>query len=279
MKWFNNMKIGAKLISVMLIVSLIPLVAVGVFAYFQADEALRAAALRTQNVFAEQKAQLLEAWFHELAAQVNVAAATRSTYNSLNILRQLNGDTTAPEWLERFEAMNDGFSTLANELGLAILFVTDLGGKIVYGNDPSLLGADLSQRDYVQEAMRGQPSNSEYFYSGVVNQNIVAVAAPILSQGTSGEIVGVFGIAISESDISDRIVAGMAGMGSSADAYLVDSTGMLLSKPLFGNPGNILGCRKARLANERIHILLGHLFILVSNNPFLLCLLYNTLSV
>ena len=82
MKWYRNMKLGAKLLSVMLLVSLLPLTAVGVTAFLQARNALQEAAYTSQDIYAEQKATIIEDWFHELATHAEIAAATRSTYQS-----------------------------------------------------------------------------------------------------------------------------------------------------------------------------------------------------
>ena len=97
----------------MLIVSLIPLSLVGVLSYFQAENALRDAAFTTQDVFAQQKEQIIEGWFSDLTASARIAASTRSTYNSMTILSELDGNTEEPAWQERVSMMDEGFSVMA----------------------------------------------------------------------------------------------------------------------------------------------------------------------
>ena len=230
---FKNLSIKVKLIAIMLLISVLPLIIIGVFSFNSSSDAVKEEVGRTQGVFSEQKEMMIGEWFDELASSVAVQASTRSTYNSLNILSQLGGDLNAGDWNQRARMMDDGFLTFEKEANIGFVFMTDIDGRIVYSTYDGIIGADLSGRDYVQRAFEGRASNTNFFYSDVIHEHAIVVANPVLSNGREGEVIGVLAVALRESEVSRKIAEGMETMGETADAYIIDHEGMLLSAPRY----------------------------------------------
>ena len=235
MKWNKKTKISTKLIIVMLLVSLIPLAAVGTYSFLHAQEAAQVAEYKANQVYASHKKDEIEEWFDDLKALTVVAASTRSTYNSLVVLRDVGGDLNDSRWQERVQMMDTGFEEMFREFELSLLNITDSDGRIVYTSNPEILGSSLKQRDYFQKAMQGQVANSDYFYSDIIHKHCIAISAPIYAEGTHGEIIGMFSIVINEEDISKKVTQGMELLGKTANAYIVNRDGLLLSQPRFGD--------------------------------------------
>ncbi|MDQ2087142.1 methyl-accepting chemotaxis protein [Herbivorax sp. ANBcel31] len=232
---FKNMKVGTKLIAIMLIISLIPLIGVGTFAFLQSRDSIQNSVYQLQEVYLDQKTEEIDTWIEDLVANTEIAASTRSTYQSMNILRDVEGDIESTEWQERVEMMDSGFNILVEEYDIPLLNIIDTEGRIVYSSDDGVVGASLWDRDYFQEALQGNLSYSEFFYSDIINEDCMAISVPVYSEGTSGDIVGVFSVVAEESAISAIVTDGLEVAGRSADAYIVDENGLLISAPRFGH--------------------------------------------
>ena len=83
-----------------------------------------------------------------------MAASTRSTYNSLVVLRDVGGDLNDSRWQERVQMMDTGFEEMFREFELSLLNITDSDGRIVYTSNPEILGSSLKQRDYFKKQCR-----------------------------------------------------------------------------------------------------------------------------
>ncbi|TYQ15655.1 UNVERIFIED_CONTAM: methyl-accepting chemotaxis protein [Acetivibrio alkalicellulosi] len=235
MKRFKDMKVGTKLVAIMLLVSFIPLAVVGVFSFLQFSSSMENSVYQLQDVFFDQKTSEIDTWFGNLVANARIAAATRSTYQSMNVLKNVDGDIESTEWQERVQMMNYGFNILIDEFELPLLNIIDTDGRIVHSSERSIITGSLFQRDYFQKAIQGQIATSEFFYSDLINQYCMAIAVPIYSQGTSGDIVGVFSVVIGQYAFSSKITQGLDAVGRTADTYIIEQNGLLITAPKFGN--------------------------------------------
>ena len=118
----------------------------------------------------------LEEFIGSKEADLKVLAVTRDVYQSLNILREVGGDTADPRWQERAVILESLASTAVQEFGYEFFFITSADGKAVYSTDKQILGTDLSGRDYVQGALAGRTTWSEIFYSDVVQENVQSIS-------------------------------------------------------------------------------------------------------
>jgi len=97
------------------------------------------------------------------------------------------------------------------------------------------MGQDISERNYIQAALNGETMWSQLFYSYVTETNVMAVAAPIRSNGRSGDMLGTINISIDDSGIDHIVHMGLDTIGLTADAYLVGGDYVMLSNMRFGD--------------------------------------------
>ena len=135
----------------------------------------------------------------------------------------------------------------------AIVNITDTQGLVVYSTTKSLFGASLATRDYVRGAIQGQVTTSEIFYSDLINTPIISIGVPVYSQGDKGDIIGVFSVVIPTSYMDALINEGVELLGSSAEAYLVNREGVLLTNPRLDDKAKVLETK----LNTRATQLLG----------------------
>ena len=256
------MSLRVKLIAFFLLVGIVPLAAIAVLSYTMASQNIEDEVMSALDMFAGLADEQVDGYFDERIHDGRVLATTRDVYQSMNIYQQIEtgeieveeevvvdedaGEeeavvtvTTVPIdtdrlWRERVAIMNDLLPLAAEEYNFEQIFVTDPHGEVVYDTLGQIEGADLSGREYLQGALAGRSTWSEIFYSDVVNMIVMVLSTPVYSGGTSGEIIGTFNILIYEGIIADIIHEGLHELGESADSYLIDANGLLLTDTLLG---------------------------------------------
>lgn len=228
------MNLKFRLILLFLLVGLVPLLGVGLLSYNIASQNIENEVYKSMGMYAVLTDEQLGSYFETRAADSRVFAGTSDVYQSLNVLRSVDWDTTAPEWLAREAILDDFAPTAVREYGFTQIFLTDPSGTVVYDSRDQIEGADLSARDYIQGSSGGQTTWSELFYSTVVNENVLVVSTPVYSEGLSGQINGTINILFNEDIISHHVHEGLQELGASADSYLINADGLLLTNTLLG---------------------------------------------
>ncbi len=141
----------------------------------------------------------------EMEADLNVAT-------ELGCLKQLSGDELTAE--EKVALVTER----AVAHGMTRGVVLDANGTNI------VTGADMSDRQYFQNAMKGEATISEPVVSRVTGEISIIIAAPLWENGVSGStVVGCVYVVPHETFLND-IVAGIK-ISDSCVAYMVDATG------------------------------------------------------
>ena len=227
-----------------LLVGLVPAVGVGLLSYYQASADMEEQVYRTLTLYGSLADEELEGFSEEREGDARVLAQTRDFYQSLNILQGGEhagstigepGDTTDPMWQDRIPILDNLGPTAVDAYGYAFLFLTDLEGNLVYSDQSDLIGENLADRDYVQHALGGTAVWSDIFYSDIVEHLVLVRSIPVLSEGTTGDQVGTLSLVVDQAGIQDAIHDGLDELGDTADAYLIDENGLLLTDTLLGD--------------------------------------------
>ncbi|MGB4517345.1 MAG: methyl-accepting chemotaxis protein, partial [Dethiobacteria bacterium] len=161
--------------------------------------------------------------------------ATQDIYQNMKVLEEAGWDRNDPAWKKNATILDDFLSTTVSKLGLAKVILTDPAGKVAYDTGKEMIGSSLAQRDYVQAALKGSRYWSPLFFSDILNENCLIYALPVYSEGQSGHIVGTISIMLNDHIIGQVIREGLEETGmESADAYLIDGQGLLLTNTCFG---------------------------------------------
>ena len=226
-----------------LAVGLLPVIAVGLLSFNMASQNIEEEVFAGLDMYAGLVDVQVEDFFSERVGDGTVLATTRDVYQSMNILRgeahqgeaiEVPGDRSDPMWRGRVVLLNDLIPTAVEQYGFAQVFITDPAGTVVYDSLDQIVGVDLSGRDYFQGAVAGRPTWSELFYSDIINANAMVISTPIYSGGTSGAVIGTLNIIFDDAIIASLVHEGLHELGNTADAYLIDSNGLLLTNTLRG---------------------------------------------
>lgn len=249
------MSLKAKITAMFLLVGIIPLVLVAVISFVMGSRNIESEVFAGLSMYAAITDEQLENYFGELAGDGRVLATTRDVYQSMNILQGgehqgqtigFVGDVEDPMWLDRVSMLDTLLPRVVAEYGLALIFVTDPYGVVVYDTLGRIEGTNLAARDYMRGSLAGRATWSELFYSDVVNTICMVISTPVLREGESGAVVGTLNLVLYEDYISALVHDGLDTLGETADAYLIDANGLLLTDTLRGQ------FRSRAALNERI---------------------------
>jgi methyl-accepting chemotaxis protein len=242
------MSLRVKLIAFFLMVGLIPLAAIGVISFVLAQNNIREEVYNALELYSELSEDAMNVYFDGIFNDANVMATTRDIYQSMNIfhgegIEQVEGDEAvevidiqnSATWRERVAIIDTLMVALAQDKGYALVYITDDTGTVIYSTDAGFMGQDISERAYIQDALRGNTAWSELFYSFVTNTNVMAVAAPIRSNGRSGDVIGTINLTVDDAGIAEIVHLGLDTIGLTADAYLVGGDYVMLSNMRFGD--------------------------------------------
>lgn len=237
----HTMSLKAKLIALFLLVGLVPLAVVGFLSYNRAASEIRREVFQSQLMYAHLVEDEMEKYFRDLESDARVLVANNIIHESLHDMMFLGGDTADPRWLWRASVLEAFLPTVVEEHGWALAFLTDQRGVSVFDTSGISVGQDLSQRDYMIGALAGNPTWAGPFYSKLIQGNCMVLSMPVITAGNGeegtggGTVVGTFNLLIDQ-QIIDRIVhTGLERLGTTADAYLINADGLLLSNTLQGD--------------------------------------------
>lgn len=109
----------------------------------------------------------------------------------------------------------------SERLGYLGMGLVDLQGVAHYPDSPS---ADLSSRDYIQTAFKGQTNMSEVIISRVINRPVIMLAAPV---ERDGKVVNVLIARMDASLLSD--IVDDQGYGQNGSGLIVNAAGTLIA--------------------------------------------------
>lgn len=231
-----NINLKSKLIVFILLVSVIPVVIVGLFSYSSSQKEIENQVYRTINMFSSLAETDLESFFDEIETGIEIMAVSRDIYQNINYLKNNDWNFNSSEWERREEIIDKFFPYYIKKYGYYMGFITNAEGSVVYTTSDDIpIKTNLSDRDYFQEAVDGSLNWSDLFYSDVIDENIAVLSNPLRAEGEQGEIIGTLNIVIYDKGISKIVQEGLGELGGSADAYLINENGMLLTNTLKGN--------------------------------------------
>lgn len=231
-----NLKLKAKLIVFILLISVIPVVIVGLLSYNSSQNEIENQVYKTIQMYAALAETDLESFFAEVETGIETMAVNRDIYANVDFLKNTNWNLSDSEWQRREkDVLDEFFPYYIEKYGYYMGFITNPEGDVIYTTSEDIpLNTDLSDRDYFKEAVDGKLNWSDLFYSDVIDENIAVLSSPIRSDGQQGEIIGTLNIIIYDNGISNIVHEGLGELGDTADAYLIDQNGLLLTNTLTG---------------------------------------------
>jgi methyl-accepting chemotaxis protein len=200
-----------------------------VLAYYNARGNLEAESYKALNLYAGQVASRITTFLSGRESSARNFAASGDVLDALHVLRQAGGDLQNQLWLAEKVHLDRYVHSLKEGYGYMDVSVTDQNGRIVYSSTPGLEGVDLSGQEYIKGALTGQLTWSPLYYSDVMHQNVISVAAPVRTDGLTGAVFGIATLVVGNHQLTAYVTEGLDELGKTGDAYLVDAQGLLLT--------------------------------------------------
>ncbi len=235
---FKKMSMKKKLVALFLLVALIPIVAISIISYLTASRELINNTNNALTMYTELKKGQFEDFITGKEGDAAVLANTAEVYEGLNILKAAGWDENDPAWPAAMAELESFLQLAVSQYGYDFIFVTNPEGRVVYGTQQNLFGADLSERDYIKGSLGGKLTWSDFFYSDVVDDHVLLVSIPALSEGETGQIVGTLNLSVGIDIVSDVVHGDLDILGKTADAYLINKDGLLMTNTLQGDYKN-----------------------------------------
>jgi methyl-accepting chemotaxis protein len=225
--------IKMKLIVFFLLIGLVPAITIGVLSLNQASTAVEDEAYSKLELFAGFTNDSFNSFFDVRLADVEQLAARNVIRDGLQAYVDDSNNFNNEEFrfqLDRFAVFAE--ESMAQYAHNAVILI-NTNGDVIYTTNPALEGSNLSNRAYFQEAMRNNVQWSEYEYSDIIDENYISVAAPVLTQGTD-TVIGVISLIITGDEIEAMLHEKISVIGETADVYLVNADGLLLTNTVSG---------------------------------------------
>ncbi|MDW7685335.1 MAG: methyl-accepting chemotaxis protein, partial [Bacillota bacterium] len=220
---------------IFLLIGLIPVISVSLLSFTNAKTNIETEAYKALGMYAGLTDAQISSFLSERGGDASVYVSSDNVTKAMNALRAANWDETDPLWLSLKNDLSRFSSILVDEFGYSFVFLTDVTGRAVYSSQEGVEGADLSVRDYVQTSLRGEMNWSDLFFSTIVNENTIVLSLPIRTNGLSGEIMGTANLVLTEDLLAKIVHEGVETLGKSADSYLINAQGLLLTDTLLGD--------------------------------------------
>lgn len=211
-----RVSLKTKLVSMFFLFIALPLITLGIISYNMTSRSIQ---------------HTTEEELREIAIQT--ADSVNEAVNSVNMYIQLLSHN---EDLARAASGDDQvkakvFTYLSklqkeNSNQIEMLFVTDAAGKGIISNESEKFNINLSHRDYVQNALKGSPTESDVIVSNVTNKPVIAIAYPLM---IDNKVVGTIVGTIKFENISKHV--SKIKIGENGYAYMIDKNGSIVYHP------------------------------------------------
>lgn len=231
----KNFKLRTRLIILALLVGALPILTISFVTLNASTAELEDAVLKSNSVFSTLTQENLNTFFDDVLSNGNVLANSDTLQRSIKTLT--NEKSTTFDKNLAYAGIQTLMSTAAEEYQFTDIFVTDDQGTVLYSTNYAdiIEGGDLSERDYIQSALKGKQHFSDLFYSDFVDSNIVVLGTPVKFGTVSSTPIGTLNILFTQDVINDTVHDGIERLGESGDSYLVNKDGLLLTETRLGS--------------------------------------------
>ncbi len=225
-----NKKMGlrTKLVAICLLIALIPLGVASFLSYHKARKALLTSMDHILLARAQDTAKGLNDWVLAMRDDVKGMALTPPF---------LDTDEEVNEYLQEKVESSSNYESL---------FTVNTEGIIDHHNDVSVVGIDVSQRDYFQAALNGSTFISEVHVSTRTGQPAFYIAAPL--KDDNAQVTGVLATSVSLDKITEDTLS--IKIGSSGYSYMIDHQGVFLAHP---NPEIVMNEKENAFITDNDH--------------------------
>lgn len=212
------MKLGLKkkLIAAFFLFTTIPLTALGIFSYISTSSSMQTAVEHQLTSQSTNASQSINNKINSVSKYIEMLSLDNRLSSVASGDNKYSGEVY--QYLSMLQKQN------SNQIEL--LAVLDASGKEILNSQSENVNIDLSSRDYVKNALAGNPSTSEVLQSKTTGKTVIAIAYPLKN---NDKIVGAVLTSIQLENICTDI--SKIKIGNSGYAYMIDKNGLIVYHP------------------------------------------------
>lgn len=224
----KNLKMRNKLIVMFIITGLLPILILSFILQSSIANQMRESVYKENSLFFDLKNESVNNFFDGRMADGLVISEVADVYQGLE-LRATLGEKSM-QWKKGYKIIDGLLATAVEQYGFSDIFLTNEDGEVVLTSQfkDEIEGVNLTESEYIQKGLAGEQNWSEIFYSGFINGNAIVLSTPIYRDNSS-RVIGTVNIIIEQKVIDAIVHKGIDGIGLSADSYIVDKDGLLLT--------------------------------------------------
>ncbi|MCT4509977.1 MAG: methyl-accepting chemotaxis protein [Tepidibacter sp.] len=204
-----------KLISMFFIFILIPLLILGFTSSYMTSRSMQNITEEELREITKQTGEIIELSIDSASKYIQVLSYNKDIINQAAGYNENNHEVYT--YLSKLQEENNNIERIS---------VIDATGKGVVSSSSEIYDIDLSDREYIQNALNGSFSQSDVIISRVSNKPVIAIAYPLTM---NNEIVGAIVGSINFENISNSISE--ISIGKNGYAYMVNKNGMVIYHP------------------------------------------------
>ncbi len=218
--------LGFKLITGGILIVLIPLLVVGIFSIVKMMKSAEEIAMSNSRETAKSLASMVDMNIRENMKLAGIIAARNMIRDTTAKVAE-GGDAKAAADIERLNAdLASSMQRSGNDY--EVIYVVDPSGKIFADSiGGKYKGIDLSDRDYIRNAMAGKASVGKVIKSKGSGKPVVPICSPVTDQG--GKAIGAVGIALKTDLLAEKFDS--IKIGQTGYPYMVDASGIMIAHP------------------------------------------------
>ena len=233
--------VRGKLIFWFLILSLVPILAIGIMAYWNSRASLEREIINKLNAVADNKAYILKAWFKEQLADAQILVGASAVKDLLSpTFKVVYPDLAAKTPEERIQRVKNLITALqeTNPSYVDVL-IADNEGKVIAAGSKALLqeGKSLSEIGLTKLEKNEAFFISPVFFSKIAQQHVFMIASPV--HDNNAKVIG-HGILEIELRPIHRLIEERSGLGETGEVIIVDRDLRMLTQSRFGEAATVL---------------------------------------
>jgi methyl-accepting chemotaxis protein len=230
----KHFKMRTKLLIMFLVTGLLPILTISFLLLSNASNKMESDVMLKTEIYYYNVESRINDYYQERQGDGLVLSRIADLAEGLEFL-EIHG-SSSKEWRDQYKRIESLLKTVAKEYQFVDVFVTNASGDTVLATNfkTELENVNLSQREYIKKGLDGTQNWSPIYYSDIIDNNIVVLSTPIY-KNESGKALGTVNIIIDQKTMDEIVHRGIWKLGKTADAYLVNSEGVLQTNTLLGD--------------------------------------------
>ncbi|HSN66930.1 MAG TPA: methyl-accepting chemotaxis protein, partial [Fusibacter sp.] len=222
--------IQVKLVLMALFIGFFPIVLLSTISINKSSEEVAVQVEKNTALFAKMTNDRIETYFKAREGDALILSESRIVREGVEKLNTYK--VNDEEKLKVYEDFKHLLTQASSYYGYTDIFITNAYNEVVFSlNYEALDIAPLATiGDYCLKALEGEQTWSNLFRNSFIDDNILVLSTPIGGyENQSTEVIGTINIVINQEDLNQIVKSGQDVLGKTADVYLVDQSGLLLT--------------------------------------------------